>query len=53
MTNSLELPEWQVKYNIQISLLQEIMENPNLLRFDNKYIKISDIANFTENWDKN
>ncbi|KKL46101.1 hypothetical protein LCGC14_2348980 [marine sediment metagenome] len=44
MTDSLELPEWQVKYNKQLSILGEMKENENLLRFDNRYIKISDIT---------
>lgn len=44
MTNSLERPEWQVKYNTQLSILEEIKDSGNLLRFNNKYIKISDIA---------
>lgn len=44
MTNALSLPEWQVKYNTQVSFLEEIKENENLLRFDSRYIKISDIA---------
>lgn len=44
MTNALNLPEWQVKYNTQISFLEEIKETENLLRFDSRYIKISDIA---------
>ncbi|MHA2337734.1 MAG: hypothetical protein ACXACX_10540 [Candidatus Hodarchaeales archaeon] len=44
MANALDLPEWQVKFNTQLSILEEIKNNENLLRFDNKYIKISDIA---------
>jgi hypothetical protein len=44
MTNSLQPPEWQVKYNTQLSILEEIKDNENPLRFDNRYIKISDLA---------
>lgn len=44
MTNTINLPEWQVKYNTQLSIFGEIKENENLLRFDSRYIKISDIA---------
>ena len=44
MTTSLDLPEWERKYHHQLSLLGEIRENKNLLRFDNRYIIISDIA---------
>ncbi len=44
MNDSFDLPEWQVKYNTQLSILNEIKDNRNSLRFDNRYIKISDIA---------
>ena len=44
MTKSLEVPEWQVKYNTQLSILEEIKENQNLIRFNRKYVIISDIS---------
>ncbi|GAG91619.1 unnamed protein product, partial [marine sediment metagenome] len=44
MTKPLELPEWQKKYNTQLSILNEIKENQDLLRFDRKYVIISDIS---------
>lgn len=33
MTDSLDLPEWQAKYNTQLLFLEEIKENENLLKF--------------------
>ncbi|MFX1266641.1 MAG: hypothetical protein ACFFAK_01605 [Promethearchaeota archaeon] len=33
MTNSFTLSEWQVKYNTQLSILEEIKGNKDLLRF--------------------
>ena len=44
MTTSIDLPEWEQKYHHQLSLFGKIRENKNLLRFDNRYIIISDIA---------
>ena len=35
---------WKDMYTRQVRLLSEIRENPNLLRFNNRYIKISDVA---------
>ena len=35
---------WKDMYAYQIELFREIRENPNLLQFNNRYIKISDVA---------
>jgi len=44
MTKPIEIPEWRAKYNAQLSILEELKQNQNLLRFDSNYVKISDIA---------
>ena len=41
MTNSIK---WEQEYNNQLTLLNEIRDNKDLLRFDNRYIKICDVA---------
>ena len=44
MKSSLEFSDWKEKYNGQVALLKDIKENVDTLRFDNRYIKVSEVA---------